>query len=65
MLYEVITGESAQYYVLRFVMGKMTAMVPVATAESVGLRKLVCPEDCRKIIDFLSEDGCADESDIV
>ena len=44
-------------------MGKMTAMVPVATAEVVGLRKLVCPDDCRKIIEFLAEDGCADESE--
>jgi CarD family transcriptional regulator len=60
---QTVLGESAQYYVLRFVMGKMTAMVPVATAETVGLRKLVCPEDCRKIIDFLTEDGCADESE--
>jgi len=44
---QIVLGESARYYVLRFVMGKMTAMVPVATAETVGLRKLVCPDDCR------------------
>ncbi|MEZ4509105.1 MAG: CarD family transcriptional regulator [Eubacteriales bacterium] len=40
---QTVLGESAQYYVLRFVMGKMTAMVPVATAETVGLRKACLP----------------------
>ena len=60
---QTVLGESAQYYVLRFVMGKMTAMVPVATAESVGLRELVCPEECKKVVTFLMEDGCSDESD--
>ena len=58
-----VLGESSQYYVLRFVMGKMTAMVPVASAENVGLRQLVCAEDCRKVVAFLTEDGCTDESE--
>ena len=58
-----VLGDTAQYYVLRFVMGRMTAMVPVTSAETVGLRKLVCPEDCRKVISFLAEDGCSDESE--
>ena len=58
-----VLGESAQYYVLRFVMGKMTAMVPVASAETVGLRRLVCSEDCKKVVAFLVEDGCSDESE--
>ena len=58
-----VLGESSQYYVLRFVMGKMTAMVPVASAENVGLRQLVCAEDCRKVVAFLTEDGCSDESE--
>ena len=36
-----VLGEQTQYYMLRFVMGRMTAMVPVASAEAVGLRPLV------------------------
>lgn len=60
---QTVLGETSQYYMLRFVMGKMTAMVPVATAESVGLRSLVCVEECRKVIAFLAEDGCSNESE--
>ena len=35
-----VLGETAHYYVLRFMTGKMTAMVPVKNAEAVGLREL-------------------------
>lgn len=58
-----VLGEKARYYMLRFVMGRMTAMVPIATAESVGLRALVDACDCEKVVKFLKEDGCSDESD--
>ena len=56
-------GEQTQYYMLRFVMGRMTAMVPVATAESVGLRALVDEEVCAKVVDYLKSDDVMDESD--
>jgi len=58
-----VLGEIAKYYMLRFVMGRMTAMVPVASAESVGLRALADVCDCEKVVEFLKEDGCSDESD--
>ena len=60
---QTVLGETAQYYLLRFVMGRMTAMVPVSSAEAVGLRTLVCPSDCEQVIAFLTEDGCSDESE--
>jgi CarD family transcriptional regulator len=60
---QTVLGETAKYYMLRFVMGRMTAMVPVATAEAVGLRGLICADECRKVVAFLEEDGCANESD--
>ena len=60
---QTVLGETAQYYLLRFVMGRMTAMVPVSSAEAVGLRKLVCQADCEQVIAFLTEDGCSDESE--
>lgn len=60
---QTVLGETAQYYVLRFVMGRMTAMVPVASAETVGLRRLIGQEKCDEVIAFLEEDGCSDESD--
>lgn len=58
-----ILGEQTQYYMLRFVMGRMTAMVPVATAESVGLRALVDEEVCAKVVDYLKSEDVMDESD--
>ncbi|HWP21873.1 MAG TPA: CarD family transcriptional regulator [Candidatus Cryosericum sp.] len=58
-----VLGETAKYYMLRFVMGRMSAMVPVESAEAVGLRKLVCAGECEKVIAFLAEEGCSDESE--
>ncbi len=57
-----VLGESARYYMLRFVMGRMTAMVPVAGAEAVGLRALVDADCCERVVDFLKTDVCAEES---
>lgn len=48
-----VLGETQPYYILRFLSGRMTAMVPVRTAESVGLRALVSPEECGKLLAFL------------
>ena len=58
-----VLGESAQYYMLRFVMGRMTAMVPVDSADSVGLRKLIDASRCQQVVDFLKDEGCSNESD--
>ena len=60
---QTVLGETAQYYMLRFVMGRMTAMVPVASAEAVGLRALSDSTSCARVVKFLSEDGCVAESD--
>ena len=60
---QTILGETAKYYMLRFVMGRMTAMVPVNSAETVGLRALSDKESCSKVIDYLSVSGCAEESE--
>ena len=40
-----VLGETAKYYMLRFVMGRMTAMVPVKSAQSVGLRHVISAEE--------------------
>lgn len=58
-----VLGETARYYMLRFVMGRMSAMVPVAAADAVGLRPLVDLESCNRVVDFLSKDDCSSESD--
>ncbi len=58
-----VLGETTQYYMLRFVMGRMTAMVPVASAETVGLRPLVDAVSCDRVVSFLREENCSEESD--
>ena len=48
-----VLGETQAYYVLRFVSGRMTAMVPVATAAAVGLRPVMAAEECEAVTEFL------------
>jgi len=60
---QCILGETTQYYMLRFLMGRMTAMVPVNSAEKVGLRALVDRPTCEKVIAFLDNDHVSVESD--
>jgi len=58
-----VLGEKAKYYMLRFVMGRMTAMVPVATAEQVGLRPLVDATVVDEVEAYLRDADCLVESD--
>ena len=58
-----VLGETARYYVLWFVMGKMTAMVPVKSAETVGLRPLVDQSVCERVVAYLENGDCTAESD--
>ena len=58
-----ILGETNQYYLLRFLMGRMTALVPVKNAQSVGLRPLIDEGTCGKVVEFLKSDDCSQESD--
>lgn len=48
-----VLGETAKYYILRFLSGKMTAMVPVGHAENVGLRMVIGEAECTKVIEYL------------
>jgi CarD family transcriptional regulator len=57
-----ILGKSARYYVLRFLIGKMTAMVPVSNADSVGLRHVIPREECERVVSYLGQPSCR-ESD--
>lgn len=58
-----VLGETAQYYMLRFSMGRMTAMVPVASAEQIGLRRLAAPEVCEQVVTHLRDNAYQEESD--
>ena len=54
---QTVLGVAAEYYSLRFSNGKMTALVPVSTAEKVGLRKLVDCDECRKVLTYMETPG--------
>ncbi|OQB23410.1 MAG: RNA polymerase-binding transcription factor CarD [Firmicutes bacterium ADurb.Bin182] len=53
-----VLGETARYYVLRFIIGKMTAMVPVNNAEQVGLRHVIPREECERVVKYMSQPSC-------
>ncbi|MDD4074890.1 MAG: CarD family transcriptional regulator [Eubacteriales bacterium] len=55
-----VLGETQPYYVLCFISGRMTAMVPVRTAESVGLRAVIDEAECMKVLAFLQGDACVE-----
>ncbi len=58
-----VLGETSQYYLLRFIMGRMTAMVPVSAADQVGLRALAEPSVCERVILSLTEESTIAESE--
>ena len=58
-----VLGESASYHLLRFGIGRMTAMVPVTSAGNVGLRPLSDADVCARVVAFLQQDDCSQESD--
>ena len=54
---QTVLGVTADYYSLRFANGKMTALVPVATAERVGLRALREKDECGKVLSYMEDKG--------
>ncbi len=48
-----VLGITAQYYLLRFTKGRMSAMVPVESAGRIGLRRLISKEECDKVIAYM------------
>lgn len=60
---QTVLGETSQYYLLRFIIGRMTAMVPVSAADNIGLRHLADADTCECVIDSLKNDEYAIESD--
>ena len=54
---QTVLGKTAEYYSLRFISGKMTALIPVASAEAVGLRPLIGADECSEVISYMSKPG--------
>ena len=60
---QTILGEQKEYYILRFAFGSMTAMVPVHTAEQVGVRFLADMDLCAHVEEYLLTGDIPGESD--
>ena len=57
---QAVLGETNRYYMLRFVLGRMTAMVPVESAQSVGLRPVIHAEECERVRTYLMQESCVE-----
>ena len=51
-----ILGEKQKYYILRIPMGDMRVMVPLESAEDVGLRGVIDKDDVEKVYEVLASD---------
>jgi CarD family transcriptional regulator len=51
-----ILGEKQRYYILRIPMGDMRVMVPLESAEDVGLRSVIDKDDVKKVYEVLGSD---------
>lgn len=58
-----IGNHSIDFYFLRVLSDNSTIFVPTANAETVGIRPIIGSNQCRHLIDFLSEDFDAVASD--
>ncbi|HHV54804.1 MAG TPA: CarD family transcriptional regulator [Firmicutes bacterium] len=48
-----VLGTRHQYYVMRLPVGELKVMIPMDTAEEVGLREVIDEEGVKKVIDIL------------
>ena len=48
-----VLGVNAEYYVLRFDSSRVSAMVPVKTAENIGLRRPVTREEGERVMRYI------------
>ncbi|NLI61190.1 MAG: CarD family transcriptional regulator [Clostridiales bacterium] len=51
-----ILGEKKNYYVLRFPVGDMKVMIPIANVEQIGIREVIPNEEADKVVAFLNRD---------
>ncbi len=52
-----VLGVNAQYYLLKFDSGRVSAMVPVETAEKIGLRRLISRKEGDKVLRYILSGG--------
>ncbi len=54
---QTVLGKTEDYYSLKFINSKMTALIPVSRAADIGLRTLIDENECRKVISYMETPG--------
>lgn len=57
-----ILQQIKRYYVLKFAVGGMKVLVPVDSADVVGLRLIIDKEECKKVMDLITKEHANDDS---
>ena len=57
-----VLGEKQQYYVLKLPSTEMKLMVPVKTAESIGVRPVISPVELKKVFQNVKESEDTEEA---
>lgn len=52
-----VLGVTAEYYVLRFNVNRVSAMVPVSTAQRTGLRRLITRAEGERVIEYIKSNS--------
>lgn len=52
-----VLGVTAEYYVLRFEMNRISAMVPVSTAQRTGLRRLITRAEGERVLSYIKSNS--------
>lgn len=58
----IVLGKCNRYYILKFINGKMLAMVPVSSCKEVGLRSIISKQEYDKALEYFNNDEYADEN---
>lgn len=58
----IVLGEKHSYYTMRIPVGDMKVMIPVDNAEATGLRKIISFDEANKVIDFMAQFDCEENS---
>lgn len=59
-----VLGVTAEYYVLRFEMNRVSAMVPVSTAQRTGLRRLITRDEGERVLAYIKSSSSDTEMQI-
>jgi CarD family transcriptional regulator len=54
---KTVLGESREYLTIKILHNEMTVMVPTANAAVAGLRRVIDPETCQKVLGLLQEES--------